>query len=185
MTQALHYACQIRYTALCNWIRHFVLTLRISIFDFVFHYADVILCMTLSERILVANRATLEPSATHSNISRHIFHFHTSQHGEQWFGKFRKRESRNVSTPWSCSRPCSRQLAKWYYAHNPKQQFEHNIDICNAKQGAKQHVNFINDIKQLYKRSSAKFSHSFCALREHLSRRYDSIYTQTTSQESV
>ena len=90
MTQALHYACQIRYTALCNWIRHFVLTLRISIFDFVFHYADVILCMTLSERILVANRATLEPSATHSNISRHIFHFHTSQHGEQWFGKFRK-----------------------------------------------------------------------------------------------
>jgi hypothetical protein len=56
----LHYACQIRYTALRNWIRHFLLKLRISVFNFVFHYADVTLCMMLSEQILVANWATLE-----------------------------------------------------------------------------------------------------------------------------
>jgi hypothetical protein len=116
----LHYVCQIRYTALCIWIWHFVLTLRISIFDFAFHYADVTLCMMLSERIVVANRATLEPSAPHANVSRHILDFHTIQHGKQRFGKFRKCQSRNVSTLWSCSRPCSRQLAKWYYAHNSK-----------------------------------------------------------------
>ena len=51
------------------------------------------LCMTLSEQILVANCTALEPSAPHANVSRHIFHFHTIQHGEQRFGKFRKCES--------------------------------------------------------------------------------------------
>ncbi len=35
----------------------------------------------------------------------------------------------------SCSRPCSRQLANY-----TKQLLGHNIDICNAKHGAKQHV---------------------------------------------
>ena len=53
----------------------------------------------------------------------------------------------------SCSRHCSRQLAK-YDANYTKQQLGHNIDICNAKHGAKQHVYFVNDSKQFYKRSS-------------------------------
>ena len=50
-----HFTCQIRYNMLFNP------TFRFK-FDFAFHYADVTLCMTLNERILVVNRATLEPS---------------------------------------------------------------------------------------------------------------------------
>ncbi len=91
----------------------------------------------------------------------------------------------------SCSRPCSRQLAK-NDANYSKQQLEHNIDICNAKHGAKQHVYFVNDSKQFYERSSAKLSHSLpppppppLRLREHFSERYDLTCAQFASEKSV
>ena len=51
----LDFAWKIRYNTLCNSIRHFVLTC-ILVFDFI-----TLTCLSLSERILVVNRAALEP----------------------------------------------------------------------------------------------------------------------------
>ena len=49
--------------------------LTLCIYYFVFHYADVTLCMTLSERILIANRATLDLPGNSDNVTPAVLLF--------------------------------------------------------------------------------------------------------------